>query len=80
MGLEVVGVYGICIIVFVFAKDIKDGVILYGHIKHAVGLFSPNALPLTVTLGLLLPVYQTLELPSIVKDPEERLVYVIGAW
>ena len=71
--------FGRCNIVFVFAKDIKDGVILYGHIKHAVGLFLPNAPPLTVTLGLLLPVYQTLELPLRVKYPEERLVYVIGS-
>ena len=71
--------FGRCNIVFVFDKEIKFGVILYGHIKHAVGLLLLNSIPLTVTVGLVLPVYQTLELPSIVKDFEERLVYVIGS-
>ena len=71
--------FGRCNIVFVFDKDLKFGVILYGHIKYAVGLFLSNEPPLTVTVGGALPVYQTLELPSRVKDAEERLVYVIGS-
>ena len=70
MGLAV-GEFGRCNIVFVFDKDLKFGVILYGHIKHAVGLLPLNELPSTVTVGIVLPVYQTLELPSRVKDPEE---------